>query len=282
MLPSEVAIWVGEELRRRFCMPWWQLAILGDRCQPLRDPPGPFRDGCRASSPSTVAITATVDGTLHVLEGDRGVARGKSRPQDVADALDGPHCDVSGVYSELEEFMHLWALNRRILLTPFHNMALMAPATTRRRRPPHGRVRGRSRCPVDGPLGNRGALIPRRAAVEWASSRRAHRASRRGNLGERTTRCATAVCRPMFGLWARHHCSGAVPTASSSPPSNSARSSNAEAGRVLCRQGQQPGQLVVIVSGRVITVAPIGRPSHPRPRRMFRRVGLARPAPRRA
>ena len=32
---------------------------------------------------------------------------------------------------ELEEFMHLWALNRRILLTPFHNMALMAPATTR-------------------------------------------------------------------------------------------------------------------------------------------------------
>ena len=30
----------------------------------------------------------------------------------------------------LEEFMHLWALNRRILLTPFHNMALMAPATT--------------------------------------------------------------------------------------------------------------------------------------------------------
>ena len=31
---------------------------------------------------------------------------------------------------ELEEFMHLWALNRRVLLTPFHNMALMAPATT--------------------------------------------------------------------------------------------------------------------------------------------------------
>ena len=26
--------------------------------------------------------------------------------------------------------MHLWALNRGILLTPFHNMALMSPATT--------------------------------------------------------------------------------------------------------------------------------------------------------
>ena len=31
---------------------------------------------------------------------------------------------------ELERFLHLWALNRGILLTPFHNMALMSPATT--------------------------------------------------------------------------------------------------------------------------------------------------------
>ena len=31
---------------------------------------------------------------------------------------------------ELERYMHLFALNRRILLTPFHNMALMCPATT--------------------------------------------------------------------------------------------------------------------------------------------------------
>ena len=27
-------------------------------------------------------------------------------------------------------YMHLYALNRGILLTPFHNMALMSPATT--------------------------------------------------------------------------------------------------------------------------------------------------------
>jgi glutamate-1-semialdehyde 2,1-aminomutase len=32
---------------------------------------------------------------------------------------------------ELERFMHLYALNRGILLTPFHNMALMCPDTTR-------------------------------------------------------------------------------------------------------------------------------------------------------
>jgi glutamate-1-semialdehyde 2,1-aminomutase len=31
---------------------------------------------------------------------------------------------------ELEQLLHLWALNRGLLLTPFHNMALMSPATT--------------------------------------------------------------------------------------------------------------------------------------------------------
>jgi glutamate-1-semialdehyde 2,1-aminomutase len=30
---------------------------------------------------------------------------------------------------ELAQFMHLYALNRGVLLTPFHNMALMCPAT---------------------------------------------------------------------------------------------------------------------------------------------------------
>jgi glutamate-1-semialdehyde aminotransferase len=31
---------------------------------------------------------------------------------------------------EVQQFLHLYALNRGILLTPFHNMALMSPATT--------------------------------------------------------------------------------------------------------------------------------------------------------
>ncbi len=31
---------------------------------------------------------------------------------------------------ELQQYLHLYALNRRILLTPFHNMALMCPETT--------------------------------------------------------------------------------------------------------------------------------------------------------
>ncbi len=32
--------------------------------------------------------------------------------------------------AELERFLHLYAMNRRILMTPFHNMALMCPATS--------------------------------------------------------------------------------------------------------------------------------------------------------
>ena len=31
---------------------------------------------------------------------------------------------------DLDEFMHLYMLNRGILMTPFHNMALMCPSTT--------------------------------------------------------------------------------------------------------------------------------------------------------
>ncbi len=33
-------------------------------------------------------------------------------------------------HEALDAFMHLFALNRGVLLTPFHNMALMSPATT--------------------------------------------------------------------------------------------------------------------------------------------------------
>ncbi|HEY7380358.1 MAG TPA: aspartate aminotransferase family protein [Gaiella sp.] len=36
----------------------------------------------------------------------------------------------AGSDAALERYMHLYALNRGILLTPFHNMALMCPATT--------------------------------------------------------------------------------------------------------------------------------------------------------
>ncbi len=37
---------------------------------------------------------------------------------------------ASAVDHELDAFMHLWAINRGILLTPFHNMALFSPFHT--------------------------------------------------------------------------------------------------------------------------------------------------------
>jgi glutamate-1-semialdehyde 2,1-aminomutase len=48
---------------------------------------------------------------------------GPDRPRNGAEA------HAAGDF-ELERYMHLFALNRGILLTPFHNMALMSPATT--------------------------------------------------------------------------------------------------------------------------------------------------------
>jgi glutamate-1-semialdehyde 2,1-aminomutase len=32
--------------------------------------------------------------------------------------------------TDLDEYLHLYLVNRGVLLTPFHNMALMCPATT--------------------------------------------------------------------------------------------------------------------------------------------------------
>jgi glutamate-1-semialdehyde 2,1-aminomutase len=33
--------------------------------------------------------------------------------------------------ADLDEYMHLYTVNRGILMTPFHNMALMCPVTTK-------------------------------------------------------------------------------------------------------------------------------------------------------
>ena len=37
---------------------------------------------------------------------------------------------AAAIDADLDRLMHLWALNRGILMTPFHNMALIAPQTT--------------------------------------------------------------------------------------------------------------------------------------------------------
>jgi glutamate-1-semialdehyde 2,1-aminomutase len=43
---------------------------------------------------------------------------------------------------ELEEYLHLYLLNRGVLITPFHNMALMCPATTQAQVDRHSEVFG--------------------------------------------------------------------------------------------------------------------------------------------
>jgi glutamate-1-semialdehyde 2,1-aminomutase len=47
----------------------------------------------------------------------------RDRPRTGSEAADGGD-------PLLDRLIHVWALNRGILLTPFHNMALMSPATT--------------------------------------------------------------------------------------------------------------------------------------------------------
>lgn len=47
---------------------------------------------------------------------------------------------AAGKDRELDQLMHLYALNRRILLTPFHNMALISPYTTEKDVDLHTRV----------------------------------------------------------------------------------------------------------------------------------------------
>jgi glutamate-1-semialdehyde 2,1-aminomutase len=67
---------------------------------------------------------------------DFGIAWHVTRLGCRAEYLFGPNQPKNGTEAhdamdfELERFMHLHAMNRGILLTPFHNMALMSPATS--------------------------------------------------------------------------------------------------------------------------------------------------------
>ncbi len=49
---------------------------------------------------------------------------------------------AAAVDAELERYMHVYALNRGVLLTPFHNMAFLSPATTPADVQTHGEVFG--------------------------------------------------------------------------------------------------------------------------------------------
>ena len=47
---------------------------------------------------------------------------------------------AAAIDADLDRYMHVYALNRGVILTPFHNMALMSPATTEADVDAHGKV----------------------------------------------------------------------------------------------------------------------------------------------
>jgi glutamate-1-semialdehyde 2,1-aminomutase len=57
---------------------------------------------------------------------------------------------AAAAYFELDRFLHLYALNRGVLLTPFHNMALMSPATTAADVDVHTRIFGEAAAELTG------------------------------------------------------------------------------------------------------------------------------------
>ncbi|MGA7757112.1 MAG: aminotransferase class III-fold pyridoxal phosphate-dependent enzyme, partial [Ilumatobacteraceae bacterium] len=104
------------------------------------------------SAMATAAVRATLSTTLLEADYERMIPLATRWTGGVADAIEGHglgwsvqqlgcraeywFCPLpangadaaAAVDEDLDAFMHLWALNRGILMTPFHNMALLSPA----------------------------------------------------------------------------------------------------------------------------------------------------------
>lgn len=81
--------------------------------------------------PLAVAWTDGVQGVIHEHRLPWHVTRLGARAEYAFGPVprDGAQAAADDDF-ELQQYLHLQALNRRLLLTPFHNMALMSPATT--------------------------------------------------------------------------------------------------------------------------------------------------------
>jgi glutamate-1-semialdehyde 2,1-aminomutase len=98
---------------------------------------------CLGSVLTDAAFAAMTAIATHYTESVRAVLTAKSVPWSItqlgarAEYRFTPKPPASGGESaaaadeELDEYMHLYTVNRGILMTPFHNMALMSPATTK-------------------------------------------------------------------------------------------------------------------------------------------------------
>jgi glutamate-1-semialdehyde 2,1-aminomutase len=98
---------------------------------------------CLGSVLTDAAFAAMTEVATHYTESVRAVLTATSVPWSItqlgarAEYRFVPEPPGSGGESaaaadeELDEYLHLYTLNRGILMTPFHNMALMSPATTK-------------------------------------------------------------------------------------------------------------------------------------------------------
>ena len=98
---------------------------------------------CLGSVLTDAAFAQMTDVATHYTESVRAVLATKAVPWSIsqlgarAEYRFTPEPPVTGGESaaaadvELDEYMHLYTLNRGILMTPFHNMALMSPVTTK-------------------------------------------------------------------------------------------------------------------------------------------------------
>jgi glutamate-1-semialdehyde 2,1-aminomutase len=119
MLPSPDAVWVGEELARRFGLPSWQLAMSATDANRFVLRFARYLTGRPRIAVMDWCYHGTVDETLAVLEGDRVVAR--------PGAL-GPQVDVAET-TAVVPFNDLDALDRRLAVGDVACL-LMEPALT--------------------------------------------------------------------------------------------------------------------------------------------------------
>ena len=119
MLPSADAVWVGEELARRFGLPTWQLAMSATDANRFVLRFARYLTGRPRIAVMDWCYHGTVDETLAVLDGDRVVAR--------PGAL-GPQVDVAET-TAVVPFNDLDALDRRLAVGDVACL-LMEPALT--------------------------------------------------------------------------------------------------------------------------------------------------------
>ncbi|GAA4741462.1 aspartate aminotransferase family protein [Nocardioides endophyticus] len=119
MLPSADAVWVGEELARRFGLPSWQLAMSATDANRFVLRFARYLTGRPRVAVMDWCYHGTVDETLAVLQGDRVVAR--------PGAL-GPQVDVAET-TAVVPFNDLDALDRRLAVGDVACL-LMEPALT--------------------------------------------------------------------------------------------------------------------------------------------------------